>query len=192
MMEKKHHLQKLRLQRLALILISLLLVTACTQEASPEDKSQAASKKDFQSYSHDGLSLKHPYYWTLAYDESPSLYADRGVSFNASEYSGISVFIFKDRSMSASKLADYFERRLRLNSTDHIKDYQREPIQIAGFKGFKLIWKNTMFDIFPVEVTILTTIDSPDPAFVVFHLLDDDIKKESPHIIPFINSISIQ
>lgn len=189
-MEKQYQ-QKSLLQTFLLIAIALFLATACTQETPAEHKDQA-NTKGFDSYSHDGLNLKHPTHWTLAYDESPSLYADRGVSFNTSEYSAVNVSIFKDSSIDSSRLADYFERRLRLKSTKHIENYRREPIQIEGFSGFRLTWQNTMFDVFPVELTILPIVNSPTPTFTVFHLLDKDIEKESPNFIPFINNVSIQ
>jgi len=191
-MKNKHHLQKLLPQRLALILISLLLVSACTQEASPEHKPQAVKAKDFKSYSHDGLNLKHPHYWTLVYDDSPSLYADRGVAFDTSEFSRVSVLFYEDRSLNFSNIANQYSRELRLDSREDIDNYKREPFEIAGFKGLRLTWENTIFETISVEVTILTIIDSPNPVFAVFHLLDDDIERESPHIIPFINSILIQ
>jgi hypothetical protein len=172
---------------LLLVIFSCFLALSCAPDAPSQ-----YDKQDFNTYEHDGLKLKHPKYWILAYDESPSLFADRGVSFNTSEFSGASIFIYKDATMNLNKLADYYERSLNLNSLEHIKEYQRRPIKLDTLEGIKLSWKNTLFEINTVEVNIFNIRPTPEPAFVVFHLLDEDIAKETANFLPFVNSISLK
>lgn len=190
-MEKQYQ-QKPLLQILLLAAISLFFVVACSQEAPTEHQTSIVSDQDFQPYSHEGLNLKHPPHWTLVYDESPSLYADRGVAFDASESSRIRILFYKDRPLSYSNIANQIAREFRLDSNEHVKNYRREPIKIGEFNGLRLTWQDTMIGTTAVEITILTIIDSPNPVFVEFQLHNEDITKESPHIAPFIKSISIQ
>ena len=176
-------------QTLTLLLVTIFcfLTLSCTPDTSPHHNGQ-----DFNTYEHDGLNLQHPKYWVLAYDESPALFADRGVSFNTSEFSGASVLVYKDATMNIDKLADYYERSLKLTSLEHIEEYQRRPIALDGLKGIKLSWKNTLFETNIVEVNIFSVRATSEPAFVVFHLLDEDIAKEAVNFLPFINSISLK
>lgn len=179
-----------RLQMLFLVIISLMLVAGCKQESQAKPGSIISPQT--KHYSNNGLSLNYPHHWVLAYDESPSLYADRDLAFNTSESSRVSVLIFQDRTITAAKIAEQFVREQRLNSSDYIKNLRKETVKIAGFGGLRLRWLDTMVISIPVEVTIIKIGDSPLPTYVVSQLFNEDIAKESAPFIPFIKSISLQ
>jgi len=169
----------------------LLMAVGCTQAASTESDISATSE-DYQSYSKDGLSLLHPKHWSLIYDDDDSLLADRDVSFETPQFSKLSVLIYEKRTVDSSEVADIFERTSKLKSSKNVKDYQRTSIEISGFKGYRLTWKNTLLGISTFELTILKTSISTKPVFAVYILLDEDIEKESSNIIPFLKSISLR
>ena len=72
--------------KLMLVLGSLLTATSCTQEPIPETTNSTV-KENYQSYSKDGLSLRHPKHWSFIYDDDDSLLADRDVSFETPDFS---------------------------------------------------------------------------------------------------------
>lgn len=178
-MEKKNLLR-------SLLVGSLLIVISCTQEAGT-----SVINKEYQSYSNDGLSLRHPAKWSLAYDETDALYADRDLSFDISEFSSVSVLVYNKSTVDEYSVANNFSRKLKLNTSKNIDNHKQISIEKSGFKGLRLSWENTLMDPVSVEMTILKISDSPKSVFAVFNLLDEDIDKESLHIIPVINSISI-
>lgn len=181
----------LLLHKLLMVVGLLLMAVGCTQAASTESDISATSE-DYQSYSKDGLSLLHPKHWSLIYDDDDSLLADRDVSFETPQFSKLSVLIYEKRTVDSSEVADIFERTSKLKSSKNVKDYQRTSIEISGFKGYRLTWKNTLLGISTFELTILKTSISTKPVFAVYILLDEDIEKESSNIIPFLKSISLR
>ncbi len=181
----------LHVHKMLMLVGLLLMAVGCTQAASTEPDTAAISK-DYQSYSKDGLSLKRPKHWSLLYDDSDALLADRDVSFETPEFSKVSVLIYEKSNVDTSKVADIFERTSKLKFSKNVKDYQRTSVEISGFKGYRLTWKNTLLGISTFELTILKTSISTKPVFAVYILLDEDIEKESSNIIPFLKSISLQ
>ena len=181
----------LNLSKLAIVAGLLLLAAACTEAASTAPDTSDFSK-DYQSYSKDGLSLLHPKHWTLIYEDDDSLLADRDVSFETPGFSKLSVLIYDKSSVNVSEVANIFERTSKLKSSKNVIDYQRTSIEISGFKGYRLTWKNTLLGISTFELTILKTSISTKPVFAVYILLDEDIENESSNIIPFLRSITLQ
>jgi hypothetical protein len=181
----------IHLHKLLTVIGLLLIAVSCTQ-ASSTDSDRSAISKDYQPYSKDGLSIKHPKHWSLIYDDNDSLLADRDVSFETPEFSKISVLIFDKSNVDTSEVADIFERTSKLKFSKNVEDYQRTSIEISGFKGYRLTWKNTLLGISTFELTVLKTGISTKPVFAVYILLDEDIEKESSNIIPFLTRISLQ
>ncbi len=181
----------LHFDKLLLLLGSLLIATSCTQETRPESTDSTVNE-DYKSYSKDGLSLRYPKHWSFAYDDSPAIYADRDASFNPTEFSKVSVLIYKENTVDETEVASIFERSSKLKSSKNVEDYLQTPISISGFKGLRLTWKNILLDPISIEMTILKIKDSPKPVFVVFKLADEDIENEAVHIASFIKSISLQ
>jgi hypothetical protein len=181
----------LHLHKLLIVVGLLLIAVGCTQAASTEPDTSAISK-DYQSYSKDGLNLRYPKHWSFAYDDSPAIYADRDASFNPTEFSKVSVLIYKENTVDETEVASMFERASKLKSSKNVEDYLQTPVSISGFKGLRLTWKNILLDPISIEMTILKIKDSPKPVFVVFKLTDEDIENETVHIASFIKSISFQ
>ncbi len=179
----------LHLNKLLMVIGLLLMAVSNTQAASTEPDTSAISK-DYQSYSKDGLSLKHPKHWTLAYDNNDALYSDRAVAFNISKGNVVTVFIYNNPGKTNSNIADRYTRVIEPDSSKYVEDFSRSSITIGGYKGEKLRWKDTMLIPFTTEITILQVTQSPAPVFIVFELLEEDIEKISPHIIPVLNSIT--
>jgi hypothetical protein len=174
-----------------LILASLPLTVACDREA-PSEPDATVISENCQSYAKDGLALCHPRHWSLAYDETDSLYANRDVSFNPSDFSKVSVLIYNEGIGDEVAIADKFARILKLKTSKNVENYRRSKVEITGLNGVRLSWRNTLLDPVSVEMTIVKIGDSPSPFFAVFNLTDEDIDKESIYIPSFIKSISLQ
>lgn len=181
----------LLLHKLLMVVGLLLMAVGCTQAASTESDISATGE-DYQSYSKDGLHLQYPRHWSFDYDDTPAIYADRDVSFNPTEFSKVSVLIYKENTVDETVVASIFERASKLKSSKNVEDYLQTPINIEGFKGLRLTWKNILLDPISIEMTILKIEDSSIPVFAVFKLTDEDIEKETVHIASFIKSISLQ
>ena len=182
----------LHLLKLAIVAGLLLLAVACTEAASTTTPDTSAISKDFQSYSKDGLSLRHPKHWSLAYDENDALLADRDISFETPVFSKISVLIYEKNSVDVSSVADILIRYIKPKTDKNIQGFQKNPIEISGFKGYRLTWINKLLGSTTVEMTILESSVSSKPVFAVFNMLNEDIENESPNFIPFLKSISLQ
>jgi hypothetical protein len=181
----------LHFDKLLILLGSLLIATSCTQETRPES-TDSTVKEDYQSYSKDGLSLRYPSHWSLAYDDNDALLANRDVSFETQQFSKISILIYDKSTVDESDVADILIRSIKPDTNKNIQDFQQTPIQISGFKGYRFTWKNTLLGISTFELTTLKSGVSTKPVFAVYILLDEDIEKESAYIIPFLKSISLQ
>ena len=181
----------LRLHKLLIVVVLFLMAVGCTQAASTESDTESISK-DYQSYSNEGLSLLHPKHWSLIYDDNDSLLADRDISFETQKFSKLSVLTYDKKTVDSSEVADIFERTSKLKFSKNVEDYQRTSIEIAGFKGYRLTWINTLLGTTTFELTILKSSISAKSVFAVFILLDEDIEKESSNLIPFLKSISLQ
>lgn len=182
---------KYHMPRCFFLAASLVLIVGCDQQAQTKQEVSAASQP-VKHYSNEILTAGYPGHWKFRYDDSPVLYADRGIEFDVPEFSRASIYIYNGRPMESADLADHFERELKLTSSEYIKHYQRTAIEAAGFKGLKLSWQDTMLVSIAIEITVVKISNSPNPVLVVFQLLDDDIEKESTQIIPFINSITFK
>lgn len=148
-----------RLYLLLLVVISLVLAAGCDRQMQPKQEATAVVSLG-KHYDNDGLSLDYPAHWKFMFDESPSLYAEREVAFDTPGSSRVSVFIYKNRAVEPPELADHFERQLKLTSKEYIKNYLRANIEVAGFKGVKLIWEDAMLVPVSVEMTILKISDT--------------------------------
>jgi hypothetical protein len=187
---KDDHEINTHIAKLLLLVSSLLATTAYTQEAVPETTNNPKVKEDYQFYSKDGLSLKSPKDWSLAYDDNDAFYSDRAVAFNISEGNVVTVFIYNNPSKTTSNIADRYTRIIEPGSSEYVEDFSRSSITIGGYKGEKLRWKDTMLIPFTTEIIILQVTQIPPSVFVVFELLEKDIEKISPHITPVLNSIT--
>lgn len=177
----------------ALSIYAVLFITACgknesTQPAAPS----ATAPANYALYSRDGVSLHHPAHWSLEYDDSPDLYADRGISFKTSETSYADVLIFNERDIELTDIADYVEKNLQLASANHIQDYQRRPLQLGSHKGITLSWRNTLFVEYKVDLSIFQIKTKSKRAFTVFNFDENAIKSDAVHRVPFIESIEIK
>jgi hypothetical protein len=180
----------LHLHKLLMVVGLLLITVGCTQAASTEPDTSVISK-DYQSYSKDGLSLKHPEHWSLIYDDNDSLLADRDISLETPIFSKISVLIYDKSNVNVSEVAEILKHYIRPNTDKNIQDFQQIPVEISGFKGYRLTWINKLLGSTTVEMTILKSSISSKPVFAVFNMLNEDIEKESPNFTPFLKSISL-
>lgn len=179
---------------IAIAVAFLISISACGKNQAPQrpDTTPAPDISDYKSYSNDGLTLLHPPHWTFEYDESPDLFADRGVSFRASETSKVDVLIFEEREISLADIADYVEKSLNLTSSDTIRDYQRKPLHLGNYRGIILRWRNILLIEYKVELSIFETDVSPKRVFTVFNFDEETSVDEAAHRVPFIESIAIQ
>ena len=180
----------LHLLKLAIVAGLLLFAAACTEAASTAPDTSAISK-DYQSYSKDGLSLLYPKHWSLHYDHTPGLYADRSVAFNISDASIVTISIYKNTSMPVSDIRNDYIRSLQLETSEYVKDFKNSQINIGNYSGEKLSWQDTMIVPFSVEIDILKIINSPSQVFAIFELAEEDIKNEVDNIVPVLNSIKL-
>ena len=181
----------LNLSKLAIVAGLLLLAAACTEAASTAPDTSDFSK-DYQSYSKDGLSLQYPNQWKFSYDDPQGLYSDRAVAFDATEDSRLTIYIFNETGKTASDVANIFVQRLKLETKEHIKNYVNSPTRVGNYDGIKLSWTNAMLFPYTTEIIILQVVQSPTPIFVVFELLEEDVEKITPHILPVLDSIKFQ
>lgn len=169
-------------------IISLILVSGCNQENPPRPEPVQITG----TYSHDGLNLTYPDHWRLEYDESPDIYASRAVGFEISEFSTARILLEKDQPLKLKSLVNRLENELQLTSSEFITDYDRQPIQIAGFEGEQLSWTDNFVGSAEFEVTVVGVSSNPISIIAVFNLNDEDIAKESHHIKPLLESISFK
>ena len=168
--------------------ISLFFITGCDQERP----SQTEPAQVTEIYSHDGLSLTYPKHWQFEYDESPDIYASRAVGFQISEFSTARILLEQSQTLKLKPLVNRLENELQLTSSEFITDYERQPIQIAGFEGEQLSWTDNFVGTAEFEVTVVNVSDSPISIVAVFNLSDEDIAKESQHIEPLLKNISFK
>ena len=143
-------------------------------------------------YSNDGLSLKYPTHWKLAYDEAPALYASRGVGFDATDFSAANVCISDQPDEPLEKLTERFLKEFKLDSNNSVKDFKRDSVTLAGFKGEALTWTDTEICCSDIEVTLFEIQSEPKSIFVAFILSEDDIKTEGIYKSAFLNSIKLR
>ncbi len=178
----------LHIAKLLLLLSPLLTSTACTQEAAPEITNSKV-KEGYQLYSKDGLSLKYASHWKIAYDDPQGLYSDRAVAFDATEYSTLTIYIYNEKGKSASDIADIFVRHLKLKTKEHIKNYVKSSTNVGHYNGIKLSWTNATLAPYSIEMSILPVGSPPYQVFAVFDLTEEDIERESVHMLPILESI---
>mgnify|MGYP000988586875 CR=1 FL=1 len=176
-----------------LFLCADFFLSACSQHEPPQPTdSSVASLANYALYSNDGVVLRHPPHWSLEYDDSPDLFADKGISFKTSAISYADVLIFNDRDIHIADLVDHVEKSLQLTSANHIDDYQRRPLQLGSYKGIALSWRNTMLAEYKVELSIFQIKTESKRAFVIFNFDESAIRSDAAHRIPFIESIEIK
>ena len=178
----------LRLHKLQIVVVLFLMAVGCTQAASTGSDSSTISK-DYQSYSKDGLSLRYPKHWKFTYDDPQGLYSDRAVAFDATEYSRLTIYIYNKPGGTVSDVADIFVKRLKLEKKEHIKNYVRSPTKVGNYDGIKLSWTNAMLAPYSIEMSVLPIGSSPYHIFAVFDLTEEDIERESGHMLPILESI---
>lgn len=169
-------------------IISLIFITGCDQERP----SQPEPAQVREIYSHDGLSLTYPKHWQFEYDESPDIYASRAVGFQISEFSTARILLEQGQTLKLKSLVNRLENELQLTSSEFITDYERKPIQIAGFEGEQLSWTDNFVGTAEFEVTVVDVSDSPISIIAVFNLSDEDIAKESQHIESLLKNITFK
>lgn len=98
----------------------------------------------------------------------------------------------KDQPLKLKSLVNRLENELQLTSSEFITDYDRQPIQIAGFEGEQLSWTDNFLGSAEFEVTVIGVSSNPISIIAVFNLNDEDIAKESQHIKPLLESISFK
>lgn len=176
------------------LLISItMLLGACGQKEGVSTPPPPAIKvKDFQAYEHQGLKLSHPSHWTPKFDEAPDFSSDRAVVFDPSELSRVTLYIYQEPGESPATIADHYAKRLGLETNESINNYRRTPVTLDNYKGLRLSWQETGMFTRNVEVTILKVLDSPFDTFIVFDLDQEDVERETPNIIPVIQSITLQ
>lgn len=179
---------------LAAIIFAVCFINACekNERSQPPDPPSATDLIDYKSYSNDGLKLRYPSHWALEYDDSPDLFADRGVSFRVSETSHADVLIFDERDVDLADIAGHIETRLSLTSSDHIRDYQRIPLQLGNHKGILLRWRNTLLIEYTVELSIFQVEVSPKRVFTLFNFDERTPTEDMAYRVPFNTSIKIQ
>lgn len=183
-----------RLSTAIAVISAAFVISACGKSGASQSQSppSATGLSDYKSYSNDGLALRHPPHWTLEYDDSPDLFADRGVSFRASDTSHADVLIFDEREVTVADIADYIERSLDLTSSDSIRDYQRKPLQKGNYRGILLSWRNILLIEYKVELSIFQAEVSPKRVFTKFNFDEKASVEDGAHQVPFIESIEIQ
>jgi len=143
-----------------------------------------------EKYENKGLEITHPADWSLLHDE-PGIIADRTVAFETPEASRISVFFYKSQARTYSDLADNLEQQLRLRSSEDVKNFQRDAIKIAGYRGVRLSWTKFGLSETKNEATILQIREAPYPVYVQFQLFDADMEYQTnTNLVPFLHGIS--
>jgi hypothetical protein len=175
----------------AVCLAAFTCLSSCTKQAPANvEAANQAYSVSVGSYKNKGLEIIHPTDWSLLHDE-PGIIVDRTVAFETKEASRITVFFYKSRARTYSDLADNLEQQLRLRSSNDVKDFRRDAIVIAGYKGIKLSWTNFSLSETKNEATILQLRAKPYPVFVQFHLFDEDIEYQTnTNLVPFLHGIS--
>lgn len=169
-------------------IIALIFITGCDQG----NLSQAESTQATEIYHRDGLTLTYPQHWQFEYDESPDIYVSRAVGFHISEFSTARILLEQSQPLKLKPLVDRLENELQLTSSEFIIDYERQPIQIAGFEGEQLSWTDNFVGTAEFEVTVIDVSDRPISIIAVFNLSDEDIAKESQHIESLLKNITFK
>ncbi|WP_019606229.1 hypothetical protein [Teredinibacter turnerae] len=182
------------LPRCVFIVVCLATITcviSCTKQAPA--KSEAVNQTysvAVENYKNKGLEIIYPADWSLLHDEA-GIIADRTVAFETKEASRITVFIYKSQARTYSDLADNLEQQLRLRSSNDVKGFKREPVELGNYKGIRLGWINFGLSETKNEATILQLRAAPYPVFVQFHLFDDDIEYQTnTNLVPFLHGMS--
>ena len=162
-------------------------LTSCSDKVSQTGE---ADEEEYLTYENDGLQLNYPANWNKVYDET-GLISGRLISFETPEASSIQVELYESDTKTTKNIADKYASRFKLKENPDIKNYQREPIEISGFKGIKLTWIDTLIFGTENQVLYFKIGKSPVSTFVKFHFFDSDIQQESVHILPFLKGIKI-
>lgn len=174
----------------ALLLAAIVFLTGCNvdSDASAED---AAVPSDYLHYSKGDISLAFPSSWEFFFDDSPSLYADREISFKVSDFSRVGLLILTDRERSTAGVVDHYVDNFQIKSDPLLTNYERSSTTIAGFSGEIITWSDTLAGQSDFEFTVIKVQDKPYDAFVVFNLSDEDIENNDIHKDHFVRSIHL-
>lgn len=175
---------------MALLLATTAFITGCNDD-SEETARDTAAPPDYSHYRKDGISLAFPSSWSFFFDDSPSLYADREISFEVSDFSRVSIFILKSRNRSIASVVDHFVDEFQIESWPLVTNFERSSTTIAGFPGEKITWSDTLAGQSDFEFTVIKIQDEPYDAFVTFNLSDEDIPKNDVHKANFTQSIQL-
>lgn len=173
-----------------LLLSVFVFLTGCNADSYVSAKN-AAVPPDYLHYRKGDISLAVPISWEFSFDDSPSLYADREVSFKVSNYSRVSLLILKDRERKTARVVDHYVDEFQINSDPLLTSYERSSTTIAGFPGEQITWSDTMAGKSDFEFTVIKVQDEPYDAFVIFNLSDEDIAKNGVHKAQFTQSIKL-
>ncbi|WP_347332585.1 hypothetical protein [Marinimicrobium locisalis] len=166
---------------------SYLFLAGC--QGSSDDSQLPES---YETYSSDGISISYPQHWSFSYDDSPSLYSSRGISFSVSELSGVSVLVESDQETTTKDILDGFLSRLNIDRDPMLKELERESVEISGNEGEVLRWVDTLVDRSDRELTVVKVYDQPMDVYAVFNLTDDDIETVKPHMPKFVERIILK
>ncbi len=90
-----------------------------------------------------------------------------------------------------SDLADNLEQQLRLRSSNDVKEFRRDAIEVSDYKGIRLSWTNFGLSETKNEAIILQIQAKTYPIFVQFHLFDNDIVHQTnTNLVPFLHGIT--
>lgn len=166
---------------------AIILLCSCGKDQT----APAADTSTYQTYQHNGFTIRYPSHWTLKFDDAPDFSTDRAVIFEPSELSRVTVSIDQNRKSALDTIANDYANRLGLTDQSSIVDYQRTPIDLDGHKGVKLSWQETEIFKRKVEVIILELINFQPQVFIIFDLDEEDIDKETAFILPVVKSIQL-
>lgn len=177
--------------------LSTAFLTACTDQ-SPSDETVTLEPKpldtsDWAEYSKDGLVVRYPKSWTLSYDESPALYADRAIGFENADAESATVYIFDKPKQPINILYDQLTKSLDISKRDDIDNIRKSNIKFDSVEGLKVTYTDTLLTPhFDTEISVIKLTEEPQSLFVSFMMDTNDMAKTREIQSAFIKNITLE
>ncbi|UZJ42929.1 hypothetical protein OOT55_09710 [Marinimicrobium sp. C6131] len=175
----------------AALLVFLTLMVACTDSQGGKDSSTSIPDS-YQKYEENGVSFSYPETWSFSYDDTPSIYTDRGIGLDISEFSTATLLISEGRSLDLDYVTNRFLSGFQVPEGDFIDNFTRNSVSIGGIPAETATWEDQFLGKTQYELTVAKIQSKPHDVFVVFSLSDEDIDQSQEHKERFLKSIRIQ
>lgn len=175
----------------AALLFLLTLTAACTDNQDGES-GRLAIPDSYQEYEEKGITFSYPENWSFSYDNSPSIYASRGIGLDISEFSSATILVSEDKKLTLEYVTDRFLSEFQVEEKDSIDNFTRRSDSIGKFPVETATWNDSFLGETRYELTVSKVQSKPHDVFVVLSLSDDDITSAQEHKKHFLNSIHFQ